>query len=112
MKTISNVGARAAKKPANSTDGPIFDKAVNIEPTKVELVTEIKESANAKLLGAVLLFPKTENREEKKHWVSFDHLMASTPAELFTKFYDNAKNTFLGLTKVGVKGGQVFLANA
>lgn len=107
---VSNIGARAATKPAGSTDGPIFDSNVNVEPTKVELVTEVKESAKAKLLGAVLLFPKTETREEKKYWVSFDHLLAGTPQDLFNKFYDNTKNMFLGISRVGVKGGRVFLA--
>ncbi len=112
MKTISNVGTRPAIKPSNTTDGPVFDSTVNIEPTKVELVTEVKESAKQKLLGAVLLFPKTEEREEKKYWVSFDHLGASTPIDLFNKFYNNTNCMFLGLTKVGVSNGRVYLANA
>jgi len=109
---ITTKGQRAAIKPSNTTDGPVFDSTVNIEACKVELVTEVKESKNSKLLGAVLLFPKTETREAKKYWLSFDHLIASTPMELFNKFYDNVSNTYVGLTKVGVRDGKVFLANA
>lgn len=112
MNKISCTLEREPRKPIYKVDGPVFDYSVNIEPTKVELVTEIKESKNSKVLGAVLLFPKTDNREEKKYWVSFDHLFASSPAELFDKFIDNKKKIFLGLTKVGVRQGQVFLANA
>jgi hypothetical protein len=112
MSNISNKGARAAINPAISTDGIVFDKTVNIEPTKVELVTEVKESAKAKLLGAILLFPKTAEREAKKYWVSLDHLFANSPIELFNKFYDNVTNTYIGLAHVGVKDGRVFLANA
>lgn len=108
---MNNKGQRAAVKPANSTDGPVFDKSVNIEPVKVELATDIKESSNAKLLGAVLLFPKQGEREERKYWVSFDHLL-TTSKELFGKFYDNASLTFVNACKVGVKGGTVFLAAA
>ena len=109
---ITTKGQRPAIKPANSTDGIVFDKSVNIEPTKVELVTEVKESAAKKLLGAVLLFPKQGEREAKKYWVSFDHLLASAPADMFAKFYDNVKQEYIGLARVGVKAGQVFLANA
>ena len=61
---MNNKGARAAVKPAISTDGPVFDRTVNIEPVKVELCTDIKESSNSKLLGAVLLFPKSKGRED------------------------------------------------
>jgi hypothetical protein len=109
---ITLKGQRAAIKPAGSTDGIVFDKSVNIEPTKVELVTEVKESAAKKLLGAILLFPKAGEREAKKYWISFDHLLASSPQDLFSKFYDNATATYVGMAKVGVKAGQVFLAQA
>lgn len=112
MSNISSNLEREPRKPVIVTTGPVFDKSVNIDPTKVELVTEIKESYKGKVLGAVLLFPKTEDREDKKYWVSFDHLFASTPAELFNKFVDLNKKVYLGLCKVGVSQGQVFLANA
>lgn len=112
MSTINNSLEREPRKPIIVTTGPVFDKSVNIEPVKVELVTEIKESYKGKVLGAVLLFPKTESREEKRFWVSFDHLFASSPIELFGKFIDVEQKMFLGLTKVGVRQGQVFLAAA
>jgi hypothetical protein len=116
MNTISFKGAREAK--VNNELATLLDRNINYEPVKVELVTEIKESTGkSKMLGAILLFPSVAKNgdkvEDRKHWISFDNLFTTTiNKELFNKFYDNSKAMFLGLSKLGVKNGQAFLANS
>lgn len=114
MSKISNAGTRAAVNPKTITDGALWDKTVNIEPIVPELVSEIKESAKAKLLGAVILFPKTQDREAKRYWISFDHLYAAYQdnKELYSKWYDNEKKVFVGMCKLGVHEGNAFLVAA
>ena len=102
----------------NNKLSTLLDKSINYEPVKVELVTEVKESqGKSKMLGAIVMFPGVVKAadgkvEDRKHWISFDNLFTTAQKDLFAKFYDNDTATFLGLANVGVKGGQVFLANA
>ena len=111
---ISKQGARAAT--VNNKLATLLDKSINYPAVKVELVSEVKESAKTKMLGAIVSFPGVAEQDgtviDKKHYVSFDNLFTTSDKDLFSKFYDNTKAMFLGITKLGVRAGQPFLVQA
>ena len=112
---VSNIAERQPKAESMTVGGGfVYNESVSIEPSMVELASAIKESVGKKTLGAVLLFPKTENRPAKRHWISFDDLYAKyqDKKELFNLFFDEATKSFVGMCKVGVNKGEVFLVAA